>query len=356
MIKISLCMIVKNEEKTLSRCLNSIKNVVDEIIIVDTGSTDNTIEIAQKFTENIYNFKWCHDFSIARNFAFSKANCEYQMWLDADDIFPEKYIEEMINLKKFINKETDIVTMKYITDFDEKENPNLIVTRERIFKKEKNYKWIDPVHELIPLEGNIFHSDIYIHHKKEKIDIKSRRNIEIYENIEKQRISFTLRQMYYYARELQNHEEWIKSAYYFEKFINSNLGWYEDIIMAIFNLSMIYEILNEKEKILEVLIKSFMWDSPRAEICCRIGHYFKDIINDYNTAIKWFKLATKVEDKDILSFKLIDYYGYIPNIEICVCYYKLGDIEKAKEYNEKAASFKITEEIEQNRKILNKIS
>ena len=77
MITISLCMIVKNEERILSRCLDSVKDLVDEIIIVDTGSTDATKRIAAEYTDKIYDFAWIDDFSAARNFAFSKASKEY---------------------------------------------------------------------------------------------------------------------------------------------------------------------------------------------------------------------------------------------------------------------------------------
>ena len=76
MSSISLCMIVKDEEDVLRRCLSSVKKCVDEIIIVDTGSKDNTIKIATEFTDKIYNYKWCDDFSKARNFAFSKGKEE----------------------------------------------------------------------------------------------------------------------------------------------------------------------------------------------------------------------------------------------------------------------------------------
>ena len=73
MITISLCMIVKNEEKILERCLDSIADLVDEIIIADTGSADGTREIAARYTEHVYDFPWVDDFSAARNFVFSKA-------------------------------------------------------------------------------------------------------------------------------------------------------------------------------------------------------------------------------------------------------------------------------------------
>ena len=73
MVTITLCMIVKNEEKVLKRCLESIRDLMDEIVIVDTGSTDRTKEIAAKYTDQIYDFEWVNDFSAARNFAFSRA-------------------------------------------------------------------------------------------------------------------------------------------------------------------------------------------------------------------------------------------------------------------------------------------
>ena len=75
-ITISLCMIVKDEEQTISTCLESVKSVVDEIIIVDTGSTDGTKEIVKKYDAKVYDFQWIEDFSAARNFAFSKATKE----------------------------------------------------------------------------------------------------------------------------------------------------------------------------------------------------------------------------------------------------------------------------------------
>ena len=90
MSTISLCMIVKDEEAVLDRCLNSVKAAMDEIVIVDTGSADRTKEIARKYTDKIFDFSWQDDFSAARNFAFEKGQMDYLMWLDADDVLSEE--------------------------------------------------------------------------------------------------------------------------------------------------------------------------------------------------------------------------------------------------------------------------
>jgi len=84
-ILLSVCMIVKNEAHQLANILNDCQSFADEIIVVDTGSTDNTKEIARQFTANIYDFKWCDDFSAARNYSLKQATGKYILILDADD-------------------------------------------------------------------------------------------------------------------------------------------------------------------------------------------------------------------------------------------------------------------------------
>lgn len=341
MITISLCMIVKNEEAVLARCLDSVQDSVDEIIIVDTGSTDRTKDIARKYTEHIYDFTWIDDFSAARNFAYRKATKEYQMWLDADDILPEAERKKLITLKETLDPATDMVTMKYITHTDERGNPILTSVRERLTKRVKQFQWQDPVHECIPLVPNALHSDIEIWHKKPQphTDEVSVRNLNIYEALERSGKEFTPRQMYYYARELKDHRFYNRAAEYFERFLRTGLGWYEDNIAACFSLASCYHELEKENRVLPVLTQSFQYSGPRSEICCEIGYYHMRR-NDYQTALQWFQVATKLKQPDSLGFLLQDYWGYIPNIECCVCCCQLGQYEKALEYNRAAEQYK----------------
>ncbi|MDE6203571.1 MAG: glycosyltransferase family 2 protein, partial [Lachnospiraceae bacterium] len=152
MITISLCMIVKNEERVLGRCLESISDLMDEIIIVDTGSDDGTKGIAAEFTDKIYDFRWTGDFSEARNFAFSKAGCDYIYSADADEVLDKENREKFRILKETMMPEVEIVQMFYgnqlshgtVYNFDRELRPKL-------FKRLRTFQWIEPVHETVRL-------------------------------------------------------------------------------------------------------------------------------------------------------------------------------------------------------------
>ncbi len=339
MITISLCMIVKNEEDVLERSLESAKGFVDEIIIVDTGSTDGTWDIARKYTNKVFYFEWINDFSAARNFAFEKATKDYQMWLDADDVVPEESARRIKELKVTLNDDVDIVTMKYYTHFDENNLPVYCLTRERLIKREKNYRWQDPVHECITIAGNVLRSDIEIWHKKPDLKKSPDRNINIYEDLEKLGVDFTPRQLFYFALELKDHNQLEKAAGYFERFLNTEKGWVEDKIASCYNLAVCYKTIGKQEKILPILFKSFEYDSPRAELCSEIGYYYKDAGN-YSLAFRWFDTACNLRHFDSVGFLLLDYWGYIPNVEACVCLSHMGEYKRAARYNERAGSFK----------------
>ena len=169
MVTISVCMIVKNEEKTLRRCLDSLKGLADEIVIADTGSTDATKEIAQQYTNLVYDFRWTDDFSEARNFVFSRATKEYIYSADADEVLSPENRERFRILKETLLPEIEIVQMKYanqlqfgtVYNFDEEYRPKL-------FKRQRNFVWEGPIHETVRLMPVIYDSDIVITHLPEE--------------------------------------------------------------------------------------------------------------------------------------------------------------------------------------------
>ena len=338
MISISLCMIVKNEEEVLARCLDSIKDAVDEIIIVDTGSEDRTKEIASLYTTKIFDLPWKEDFSMARNYSFSMATKDYILWLDADDVILENDRIKLMELKNTIDPNVDAVMMKYNVGFDEAGNVTMSYFRERLLKRIKNYIWKDPVHEYIELTGKIINSDICITHRKNKQSTD--RNLKIFKKMVSKHHHLSARNLYYYAKELYYNNKLSHAIKYYKKFLQTGDGWVEDNIYACYELAQCYKRMEDRENELQALLDSFKYDLPRAEICCELGYFYKDK-KELDKAIFWFETATKLNKKDeSWSFTMHDYWGYIPSIELCVCYYELGNVQKAIEYNDLAARYK----------------
>ena len=147
MVSISLCMIVRNEEKVLGRCLSCVRGFADEIIIVDTGSTDRTKEIAFSFTDKVYDFKWKDDFAAARNFAFSRGTGYYLFWLDADDVLLPSDRQKLLALKAELDGTADVVMLPYHTGFDEQGRPTFFSYRERHLKTSAHLRWQCSVNE-----------------------------------------------------------------------------------------------------------------------------------------------------------------------------------------------------------------
>ena len=193
---ISLCMIVKNEETYIARCLDSVAALVDEIIIVDTGSTDRTLDIVSGYTSKVYSYPWKDDFSAARNESFSKATMDYCMWMDADDVIEESQRDPFLQLKQSLSPDTDIVMMKYHTSFDEAGKPSFSYFRERWIRNDPRYRWIGAVHEVIPPNGSLVYSDIAVCHKKTGAGDPDR-NLRIYKKIIADGELLDPRQQYY---------------------------------------------------------------------------------------------------------------------------------------------------------------
>lgn len=341
MATVSLCMIVKNEEKVLSRCLDSVIDAVDEIVIVDTGSTDNTKKIAKAYTDKVYDFEWKDDFASARNFSFSKGTKDYLMWLDADDVILPEDLKKLKELKKELDKDkTDAVMMRYNTAFDEEDNPVFYFYRERLIKRTISFEWKGRVHEVISYYARTQYSDIAVTHRSVKKEY-SDRNLRIYEKQESENSVMTPRDKFYFARELYYHKYYDRAIEKLNSYLDEGHGWIENNIEACKILSYCYKCINQNEKAVEALFRSFLYDIPRADICCEIGNHFIQL-QQYERAAFWFEQVFRLPSKEEISGAFInkDCYGYIPCIQLCVCYDRLGNRELAQKYNLRAGEYR----------------
>jgi len=337
-------MIVKNEEAVLDRCLSGIHGIVDEIIIVDTGSTDNTKKIAAKYTDKIYDFKWVKDFGAARNFAFSHGTKEWLMWLDADDYLTEIDQDNLRKLKNSLPSDADAVMCRYNLTFDSGGVPTFFSTRERLVKNDGQPRWHGAIHEYMQVRGKSIESDFAVNHGPAHQG-NTARNISIFENMISQGKEFSPRETYYYARELYYFSRNKESIEWLEKFLAMPDGWTEDKIEACNILGRIYE----GDAAVQALIRSFLYDVPRSEICCAIGEKFMTA-EKYAIAAFWYERAMTAQPPKY-AFSDVDSAGYTPAAQLCLCYWRMGDFARAEEYNERAAEFKpYAESVEYNRK------
>lgn len=347
-ITISLCMIVRDEELTIGRCLESVHQFVDEIIIVDTGSIDRTKEIVADYTSNIYEFQWIDDFAAARNFSFSKATQEYIFWMDADDILTEEAQEEFKILKQKLEGKIDAVSMPYHLVMDSNGTPLYVSRRHRLVKRERQFQWFSKVHEYLAVSGEIFKSDVAITHRKEKKSTD--RNFKIFQNSMRDGEELTPRDIFYYANECTDHQKYREAIPLYEMFLKGRKGWKEDNIYACGKLGDCYVQLAEWEKAIEACVKSFLYDTPRGEVCTRLGNIYREL-QRYSEAIFWYKLATEVPVPTDSPFHSPASYTWIPYLQMCICYSLIGEHEKAYYYNELAAVYVPNDAaIEYNRK------
>ncbi|MGG3799023.1 tetratricopeptide repeat-containing glycosyltransferase family 2 protein [Metabacillus fastidiosus] len=179
---ISLCMIVKDEEQYLDKCLQSVTGKVDEIVIVDTGSTDSTKEIAKKYDAKLYELEWKADFSHARNFSIKNATSDYILIMDADE-----HLDEKEDLQKTLQSKQDYYMVRiknYLSS-----GRSILHPAVRLFKNISKLYYYGKIHEHLNIEDpslnlTFKYADFIIHHDGYKEEVyedkkKHKRNIKI---------------------------------------------------------------------------------------------------------------------------------------------------------------------------------
>lgn len=337
MIEISLCMIVRDEEKSLGRCLSSVGDIADEIIIIDTGSTDGTKEIARSFGAKLYDFAWVNDFAAARNYSFRKAGKDYIVWLDADDILLPEDREQFMQLKRILPAGIDSVAMKYNVGFDGEGRAVTSLRRNRLVKRSCNFEWIGAVHEYLDIPANILLSDIAVTHMKDKEPTD--RNLKIYRARVEQGEQLPVRDLYYFANELKNNHYFEEAILYYAAYLASGLGWVEDNIRACIKQSECYYHLGNLEEAVRAIGQSLVYDKPGPEFCYRLGCYLCGL-KAVGQAVYWFELALQVPmNNSDLGIVNQMFHTWLPHYQLALCYDYLGDTHKANYHHEQVLQY-----------------
>ena len=286
MTTLTLAMIVRDEEMTMDRVLTCASGFCDEIVVVDTGSTDQTIPIIQAFAQRhpnirvkIDHFEWINDFSAARNYAFSLSTSVWTMWLDADDILHADAIEKIKALKAEAlgNPDLEAVFCGYTRRFDPASGkPTKIQNRGRFYRTDRQYKWSGPVHEyveLTPTTNKLLRGDIQVIHDPLKpksenryleiiraacpadLDAVDPKTIKTYADV---------RYAFYMGQESQRLGQLEEALRYFTFCVNNDAQFSHKYNM-LRDAAEVLIRLNRPDEALTMAVRAIEFDSSRAE-------------------------------------------------------------------------------------------
>ncbi len=315
-------MIVKNEERYLEDCLISVKDVVDEIIIVDTGSTDNTLKIAKKFNAKIFGFNWINDFSAARNYALRQCTGNFILYLDADERLLD---ESKPKLKEILKAQEKLAVNCLVISNEGGNNTQNVMSYYRLFSNSENIFFTGAVHEQIfpSLKENNYtfiDSDIKIIHvgyevSQQKIIEKAKRNLEIllkdFKNTPTGYKAYHIGVSYVVLGEID------KSIPYFEEAIKDDtleanhlshcyryLAAYQLNSKKDLEKALVYAnkglSFNKKQPLLNIILSNiylYKGDFDKSEEYCRLAYEFNKELS--STKIAFFDII--VEENQILQ-------------------------------------------------------
>lgn len=327
---LSICIITKNEQNNLDRCLHSLSEFPFELVVADTGSTDHTLEIARKYTNSVYEFAWCDDFSKAKNYVVSKASHDMVFILDSDEYVRHIHLKKLAELiQKFPEKVGRIQLYNQLEQGHEiRESKEYI---NRIFNR-KLFRYEGRIHEqIVSANGkpySTYLAPVTINHSgyllsEEARVQKAQRNIQLLEQELKQGVDpYILSQLgksYYIIHNYQKATKYFGEALSFD--LDPKLEYVIDMVDCYG-----YALLNSG-RANEALSFQNIYDEfgSRADFQFLMGLIYMNN-EQFNSAIQEFIKAAHQRD-----CRMIGVNSYLAYYNIGVIYECLGENKKAKE-------------------------
>jgi glycosyltransferase involved in cell wall biosynthesis len=184
---LSLCMIVKDEEANLARCLRSVQGVVRQLVVVDTGSTDRTREIAASFGAELHEFAWINDFSAARNFSLRFATCPWVMYIDADEeLAPDSAARLAETIRRAEAQKIESIAFD-LQDKDAAGRVTATSCQPRLWRRADSVYFVNAIHNTPLIRQPVLRNGLIIYHygytdlSPETFARKRQRNFAIFE-------------------------------------------------------------------------------------------------------------------------------------------------------------------------------
>jgi glycosyltransferase involved in cell wall biosynthesis len=327
-------MICKNEQANIADLMEDVCPVLDEVIVVDTGSTDETLNILKSKQEKYPNliidhYKWHDDFSAARNYSFTKASKEWVFWVDGDDRVDSGKLRHFKD-NVLDDPQVDCWLMDYIYSKLPDGSPQTTLGRERFLRRAKKPVWAGAIHETIYI-GNYrqkHYFDLKIDHNRMGKIIEGNRNLKILEKEHKHKPK-DARTAYYYGKELFDSVQSEKARTVLEHYLTLSGRYYDDECNARFRLARIYLAEKNHGQAINIMEPVYHLDNTRA----RAGYYFirgqvEQDLRNFKRAIWWYE-GCILEVPPPPRVLTMEYFTWHPRKKIAECYLAIGDYRNA---------------------------
>lgn len=345
MIPISVCIIAKDEEKNIEKCLQRIHRHPFEIIVVDTGSTDQTRQIAEKYADKVLDFPWCNDFSKARNFSIAQASNDWVLILDCDE-----FVEHLnfLEIQKLIEQYPDAIGQLYRDNICYDQQHTMLHSYdyvERLFNR-KLYYYEGSIHEQVTrINGGelfAFEMPLTVTHTgyagtEDDLELKAQRNIhmllaELHKTPDDPYLYYQLGESYMLKSDYENAYSYFDQGFYLE--VDEKLEYVQRMIVS-YGYSLLYTNRIEKALSLENVYSSFCTNADYLFLMGNI--YLKSRQND-KALMEFLKATTcpKHFDEGTNSYRAFHNIGCI--------YEAYGQYDEARKYYLKAGNYEMSRE------------
>lgn len=345
---LSLSMIVRDAEETVGNALKDASQFCDELVVVDTGSADNTVEIVRSFGARIFHFDWINDFSAARNFAADQCLGTWILWLDADDRIPSEAWPGFQLIVDGLDKlaQADAVLLPYHRSFAA-DNPSVCTYSlecVRMWRRNSRLRWMERIHEYLRQDGEdpiaaIRRDNAWVEHRPlsghvARSLVRNRQIIEacLASGDRSPRLLcyhvFTLASEDRHSEALEACEEILRDPA-LGAAIPDEVRYDLLAVAAISAAS-----LEIPEKKVEFLAQAMILDPERAEPLVELGKHFYEK-REWHRAMPFFAAATTLHRPEF-GARDPALYSYLPWDYLAICASEIGDFKKAMDYTMRA--------------------
>jgi glycosyltransferase involved in cell wall biosynthesis len=325
---LSVAMIVKDEAERIEAAITSAREIADEIVVLDTGSTDATREIASSLGARVEHFEWFDDFAAARNASFRHCTGEWIMWMDADDVIPPAAVEGFLSLREHLIDAQGVNSVHLPLAFFHPDGQIAFeISRIRIVRATARPLWSQPIHEELtcsPGDAITSWPSAWVEDHNHLSKPPNTRNLMLLER----RVAKGFRtshHLFYLAHENASHQRWNQATAFFEEFLDHPIERVDIRYHAMMMLSDVYRDSLRPELVEKTLLRAVRLDPTQAEAFIRLGEIQVEA-HQWHLALPYLLAATGATTPPSMEFNNRRFQPWWAWDRIAIVSEHLGDI------------------------------